>query len=121
LRLPVRLWIANPPAWVEISDSPTATADSSLSELGAGETEAIFLASEFDGAILLMDDRRGVAAALLRGLTVIGTMGLLARAAKHGLFDLTAAFDKLKQTNFRYRQDIMDLLLIEAIAKEIGD
>jgi predicted nucleic acid-binding protein len=61
--------MANPPAWVEISDSPAAPADSLLSELGAGETEAIFLASEFDCAILLMDDRRGVAAALLRGLT----------------------------------------------------
>ena len=64
-----------------------------------------------------MDDRRGVTAALQRGLTVTGTMGLLARAAKHGILDLVEAFDRLKQTNFRYRQEIMDVLLNEASGK----
>jgi hypothetical protein len=47
-------------------------------------------------------------------------MGLLARAATHGLLDLAAAFGTLKQANFRYRQSLMDALLIEASAKEIG-
>lgn len=62
-----------------------------------------------------MDDRRGVMAALQSGLIVTGTMGLLARAAKRGILDLADAFDKLKRTNFRYRQEIMDTLL-----KEVG-
>ena len=61
-----------------------------------------------------MDDRRGVIAALQRGLTVTGTMGLLARGAKHGILDLADAFDRLKRTNFRYRQETMDVLLNEA-------
>jgi len=46
-------------------------------------------------------------------LNVTGTMGLLARAAKHGVIDLADAFARLKRTNFRYRQDIMDMLLRE--------
>jgi hypothetical protein len=36
---------------------------------------------------------------------------LLARAAKLGTIDLSDAFDRLKRTNFRYRQEIMDDLL----------
>lgn len=51
--------------------------------------------------------------ALRNGVPVTGTMGLLARAAKRGLLNLADAFDKRKQTNFRYRQDIMDTLLAE--------
>ncbi|MBV9938409.1 MAG: DUF3368 domain-containing protein [Acidobacteriaceae bacterium] len=42
-------------------------------------------------------------------------MGLLARAAQRGILDLADAFDKLKRTNFRYRQEVMDALL-----KEVG-
>ncbi|MBV9035079.1 MAG: DUF3368 domain-containing protein [Acidobacteriaceae bacterium] len=86
-----------------------------LAGLGAGEAEAIILAAELDADLLLMDDRRGVAAALRRGLIVTGTMGLLARAAQRGILDLADAFDKLKRTNFRYRQEVMDALL-----KEVG-
>ncbi|MBV9305512.1 MAG: DUF3368 domain-containing protein [Acidobacteriaceae bacterium] len=86
-----------------------------LAGLGAGEAEAIILAAELDADLLLMDDRRGVAAALRRGLIVTGTMSLLARAAQRGILDLADAFDKLKRTNFRYRQEVMDALL-----KEVG-
>jgi hypothetical protein len=38
---------------------------------------------------------------------------LLSRAAKHGILDLSDAFDKLKRTNFRYRQETMDAPLDE--------
>lgn len=61
-----------------------------------------------------MDDRRGVLVALQRGLIVTGTMGLPARGAKHGILDLADAFERLKRTNFRYRQETMDVLLNEA-------
>jgi predicted nucleic acid-binding protein len=82
--------------------------------LGAGESAAIALAAELHADLLLMDDRRGVAVALRKGLLVTGTMGLLTRAAKRGMLDLAEAFDRLKGTNFRYRQDIMDALLADA-------
>jgi predicted nucleic acid-binding protein len=110
----VRTWIADPPSWVEVRHTDNSLTDDSMAELGAGETAAITLAAEIHADLLLMDDRRGVTAALQRGLTVTGTMGLLARAAKRGILDLAEAFDRLKRTNFRYRQEIMDALLAEA-------
>ena len=76
--------------------------------------DAIALAIELHADVLLMDDREGVLAARSKGLTVTGTLGVLGLAAQHGLLDLAEAFDRIKRTNFRYRQDIMDALLAEA-------
>jgi predicted nucleic acid-binding protein len=118
--LSVREWIADPPTWVDVRHTATAAKDALMASLGPGETAAIALAAEIHAELLLMDDRRGVVVALQRGLTVTGTMGLLARAAKHGIIDLADAFDRLKRTNFRYRQETMDTLLLEAPPKEKG-
>ena len=60
-----------------------------------------------------MDDRDGVNAARRKGLAVTGTLGLLAIAAAAGLLNLGEAFDRIKRTNFRYRQQTMDALLSE--------
>ena len=60
-----------------------------------------------------MDERKGTQAAIESGLDVTGTLGILQRAAKRGLLDLADAYDRLKLTNFRYRQEIMDKLLKE--------
>ena len=54
-------------------------------KLGAGETEAIILASQDGADWLLVDEKpaRGIAQAL--GLRVAGTLGLLVRAKEKGL------------------------------------
>jgi predicted nucleic acid-binding protein len=114
--LSVRDWIAAPPNWVDVRATIPLTS-ASMPGLGAGERAAITLAAELHADLLLMDDRRGVMAALERGLSVTGTMGLLARAARHGILDLADAFDRLKRTNFRYRQETMDALLNEVGGK----
>lgn len=51
--------------------------------LGAGETEAILLASELD-AWLLTDDNAARAVASGRGLNVMGTLGILLGARQRG-------------------------------------
>lgn len=71
----VRDWLAQPPDWLEVV-SPSSSVDFRLSHLDAGETEAIRLALE-QRAALLMDERHGTAAARDRGLTVVGTLGVL--------------------------------------------
>jgi len=48
-----------------------------------------------------------------KGIEVTGTLGVLVRAAKRNLVNLADAFNRLKQTNFRYRQETMDMLLHE--------
>lgn len=105
----VRQWARDLPALAKVQD--TSTPVSSTVELGAGEAAAIALAVALHADLLLMDDRRGVMAALREGLAVTGSLGLLARAAERGLLDLADAFDRLKRTNFRYRQATMDMLL----------
>jgi predicted nucleic acid-binding protein len=52
-----------------------------------------------------------------KGLAVTGTLGVLSLAARRGLVDLADSFARLKRTNFRYRQEIMDALLDQQAGK----
>jgi hypothetical protein len=69
-RLPWQLWIADPPAWLEV-----------LEGLDGGETAAIALDISLEADLLLMDDRKGVIVARGKGHCVTGTLGILARLA----------------------------------------
>jgi predicted nucleic acid-binding protein len=62
---------------------------------------------------VLIDERRGTQIAIENGLDVSGTLGVLQRAARKGFLNLGEAFERLKRTNFRYRQEILDKLLNE--------
>jgi predicted nucleic acid-binding protein len=64
-----------------------------------------------------MDERKGTSIALMKGFEVTGTLGILRLAAKAGLIDLIDALGKLKRTNFRYRQEMIDDLLDEFSGK----
>lgn len=108
--LPVREWILQPPAWIEVRVAGTAPG-ARLDDLGAGETAALTLATELHADLVLIDDRQAVAVARDLGIPVTGTLGLLARAAQRGMIDLADSFERLKRTNFRYRQDTMDQFL----------
>ncbi len=107
---PVRAWIENPPAWLEVRAAPVLD-EPSLQSLDDGERAAIALAVALKADLLLMDDRAGVAAARAKGFAVTGTLGLLDLAARRRLLKLRDVFARLKATNFRYRPEIMDALL----------
>jgi predicted nucleic acid-binding protein len=109
---PIRAWAAAPPLWLEVKHVPAAAGER-LPSLDAGEREAILLALSIHADLVLMDERKGTQAAIDRGLDVTGTLGVLQRAARRRLLDLPEAFERLKRTNFRYRQDVMDRLLSE--------
>jgi predicted nucleic acid-binding protein len=57
------------------------------------------------------------APALGKGFEVTGTLGVLGLAARRGFVDLADSFARLKGTNFRYRQEIMDALLDQQTRK----
>ncbi len=78
---------------------------------------AITIAVELHADMLLMDERRGVRAARRLGIEVTGTLGILSRAGQRGIIDLAEAFNRLKETSFRYRQEVMDQFLEEASRK----
>ena len=110
--LPVRNRIADPASWLDLcqvsSDCPEAEP---LKALDSGEAAAISPAVEVHADLLLMDDREGVIAARSEGFAVTGTLGVLSLAAERRLIKLAEAFERLKRTNFRYRQEILNHLL----------
>jgi len=77
----------------------------------AGELEAICLAREIHADAVLMDDRAGGAAAIQCGLPVVGTVGLLERAAARGLIELPSALERLQQTNARLDAELVRVAL----------
>jgi len=85
--------------------------DATLQPLGAGERAAVTLALALPAQLILIDERKGTAVALDKGFDVTGTLGVLGLAARRGLVDLADCFARLKRTNFRYRQELMDDLL----------
>jgi len=91
-------WSANLPNWVEIREP--ASAITGLESLDAGERTAITLALEISADQIIIDESSGRRAALLMGLEVTGTIGVLFRAAQSGLIDLDLAFDYLRKTDF---------------------
>ena len=108
--LPVRDWAAVPPSWLGVVPVDTLD-DLELVPLGDGERAAITLAQFLKADLILIDERKGTAVALNKGFEVTGTLGVLGLAARHGYVDLADSFARLKRTNFRYRQEIMDALL----------
>ncbi len=65
-----------------------------------------------------MDDEDGVKAARGKGLEVTGTLGLVSRAGQRQLLNLADAFERIKRTNFHYRQDVMDQFLAEIFGRK---
>jgi predicted nucleic acid-binding protein len=112
----VREWVVHLPVWVEVI-SVEALDDAALLPLGAGERAAITLALSMHADLILIDERKGTHVALDKGFVVAGTLGVLALAARQGLVDLADSFARLKRTNFRYRQEIMDVLLNQQAGK----
>jgi predicted nucleic acid-binding protein len=106
----VRSWAAKPPAWIEVR-SATVHPTPPLAPLDEGEREAIALALELDTKLVLIDELAARQEAEARGLQVIGTLGILDRAAGHGPFELREALERLRQTNFRVTEALIQSLL----------
>jgi len=106
----VRAWMTQSCDWLRVVPL-RAAADSSLMHLDDGERDAIALAVEQHARLLLMDERDGAAAARLRNLEVIGTLGVLDIAAARGWIDLPKMFGRLRQTTFRSPHRLMATML----------
>jgi predicted nucleic acid-binding protein len=57
--------------------------------------------------LIVIDDRKGTAAAVERGFETTGTLGVLLLAAERGFVDLEAAFNRLKATTFRHTEAML--------------
>lgn len=109
----LRQWIATSPTWLSV-ENVAIPSDDTLSRLDPGEQAAIALAQQINADFLIMDERLGRRFAQQRGLQVIGILGILTEAAELGLIDLSAALDRLQQTNFRVSQRLIQSFLATA-------
>jgi uncharacterized protein len=92
--------------------------DADLLHLDGGEQEAIRLAQMVHADVVLLDDRKARDAATRRGLRVMGTVGVLEQAARRGLIDLPAVCARLRTTNFRIHDSIMQSALARDAARK---
>lgn len=108
----VRNWMQTPPPWVEVVHASAAAERGVISaSLDAGESEVILLALQLRSELVLMDERAGVEEARRLGLTVTGTLGVLARCAERGWIDLKSTLEELRRTNFRVHPKLIRELL----------
>jgi predicted nucleic acid-binding protein len=94
----IRKWLGSSPGWLRVLE---VEPDTSLAGLDAGEAEAISLAVRARAGLIMLDEAKARRAARERGLTVVGTLGILDKASGRGLVDLTAAVSRLRSTTFR--------------------
>jgi predicted nucleic acid-binding protein len=79
---------------------PTTPPKTRLSQLDEGDREAIQLALELKADLLLIDERAGREEAIKLNLPVIGTLGILERAAEKGMLDFALVLANLKTHGF---------------------
>jgi predicted nucleic acid-binding protein len=108
----VQTWASNPPPWLRVLSS--FPIELSM-QLGKGEASAIALASELrkerTDVTVLIDERDGREAAQARGLPTVGTLAVLAEAARSNLLDLPSAIADLEKTSFRIKPEIVEEVL----------
>jgi predicted nucleic acid-binding protein len=109
----VRAWLAKSPDWLHIQ-APRKTLTGLRNMLGEGECQAIALAVETAADALLMDDRDARHEAEKMNCVVLGTLRVLADAGAHGHADLKTALDRLRLTNFRADDRLIQRILDES-------
>jgi predicted nucleic acid-binding protein len=82
-----------------------------MDRLDRGEQDAILLAEWVKAERLIIDDLEGRREAVHRGLPVIGTLGLLAEAARRNLLDLPQGLADLQTTSFHVSPELIEVLL----------
>ena len=76
-------------------------------ELDPGEASAIALSYEIQDAILILDDLAARKVATRLKISFTGTFGIIAKAKQQGIISsVKPILDKVKQTNFRFSEDI---------------
>lgn len=106
----IRDWLSTCPDWLQVSDA-VFPPDTLLDILDMGERDAILLAESIRAERLIIDDMDGRREAESRHLAVIGTLGILAEAARRDLLDLSRALADLRQTNFYAAPALIEMLL----------
>lgn len=106
----VREWMASPPPWLEIHEVAPRIPHG-LRHLQAGEREALLLAEELQADQVILDDWEARKAAVKRGLSVTGLLGILDQAARRSQVELVSVVRRLRSTSFRVAPELLKDLL----------
>ncbi|MBK9338438.1 MAG: DUF3368 domain-containing protein [Lewinellaceae bacterium] len=106
------------PIWFEVVAPKNISLQKLLEEsVDAGEAESIALAVETQGSILIVDDLRARKVAVSLGLTITGTLGVVASAKQRGIIPAARPiFEQIQATDFR-----LSKLFLEAVLEELGE
>ncbi len=104
-------------AWIETrSVADRSLVEGLLLELDLGEAESIALARECDCDFLLIDERRGRAAAERLGIRVIGLLGVLVQAKRVELItSVRPTLDSLRSSAGFWIHDELYRRILEAV------
>jgi len=100
--------------WLAVqAPKPGETLNKLFADLDPGEAEAIALACELKPAVVLLDETEGRLEARRLGLTIIGTVGILAAARRLGqLKNIKPLLDRLMQNHrFRLSRELYEQLV----------
>ena len=100
------------PEWISIrSVKDTMKINTFNGVIGLGESSAIALALELDGALLIVDDWEARQFAMNLGLNITGTLGILIRAHKQGFItDLPLIISRLREIGFHLPANTDELI-----------
>jgi predicted nucleic acid-binding protein len=99
-------WIEHLPHWAVVEIGQPIRSEY---KLDPGEAEAIGLALSRN-SIILIDERIGRHVAQTLGLQVLGTIGLLGKAARQGLVDVPAVISRLRASNMHLSDELLSWL-----------
>jgi predicted nucleic acid-binding protein len=104
------------PAWlIEKNLAQPVSAQVLNAQLGKGESEAISLAVELQARWVILDDRPARRLAEALGLPLIGTLGILLAAKRHGFVaSVRPVLDSLASFGFHIAPALRERVLVDA-------
>ncbi len=101
------------PDWIKIQSVSDKKYQNFLeTQIDSGEASVIALASEFEDAILLLDDLKARKLATKLGIKITGTFGVIHKAKQMSVIPkVKPLIDKLLMTDFRIAKNIVEEVL----------
>jgi|SRR5690606_18328832 len=103
------------PGWVQISNPKGHLHFQLKDRLDYGEATSISLAAEIKGSLLIIDELKGRRIAKDLNIRITGSLGILVAAKNLGIIEsVKPVLRKIKQTNFRFSDKLLQKVLIRA-------